>query len=947
LQGLLLWRHALLHAHPDLTVGKHLARLAGHTIRRRTQYVTPASLKRVRADRLLVPSDHGARFSSRATGFAEDGEIRVSSSPMPGRRIDEVGSPEDRATRILPEQGCHDAVRERGEGAITPLRRRDRTMRVEGESAPGPLHRRPRRECHNLPAPITSFVGRDREIGRLTELLSSTRLLTLTGVGGVGKTRLALELAATLVGAYPDGVRLADLAQIADPSLVPQALARAVGIREQPGHSLHETLATSLRPRRVLLVVDNCEHLTAACADIVERVLVACPAVQVVATSREVLGTPGELVWPVPPLSVPGPTSRSTGAGTRPANAGESEAVRLFAERARSVRSTFALSERNVGVVAEICRRLEGIPLAIELAATRVGLLNPEQIAARLDDRFRLLTDGRRTVPRHRTLRAAVDWSYDLLSEPERVLLRRLSVFTGGWLLEAAEAVCAGEARDEGRATRNDRGDQPLALRPSILDTLGQLVNKSLVLVEEEESIGERRYRLLETIRQYATEKLREAGEEEEVRRWHRDWYLELAELAGPHTWGPDQGIWSKRLAIDFENIRAAIIWSRDEPGGIEAALRIAGALRRFWDTRGYYTDTWLLLSGLLSQPSELSMAKIDTMIAASGAAFYRGDQVAVRALPEEWLPLARQLGHVPGIVVHSVGLGLIALHDGDVDRAAPLFEQGLKLARDGDDRTALYTALLWAGNAAFARGEHDRAIDLVNESLALAQEQGDHWHAALTLDRLAHVAFLQCDYSRAIALQKDSLRLRHDVDDRHGVSLALEELSWSAVAQRQWQRAATLLGAAEAVRDEIGAVLLPPWQLQHDPAVSAARGALGDVAFAAAWSAGRSLPSDAAVDYALAADEPPPRRHRAPDESSSAANPDDLSPREREVAGLIARGHTNAQIAAALVIAEGTAANHVQHILGKLGFHSRAQVAAWAVAHAIVPNSGGDVYRQ
>jgi predicted ATPase/class 3 adenylate cyclase len=408
---------------------------------------------------------------------------------------------------------------------------------------------------NNLPVQLTSFIGREREKAEVRRLLSSTRVLTLTGSGGKGKTRLALQVAAEGLEGFPDGVWLVELAVLSDPSLVPKAVASALGVPEQQGRLLTETLVDGMRGKSVLVILDNCEHLVAACAHLTDVLLRACPNLRILATSREALGVTGETTWRVTSLSLPDPErlpplDQFT----------EYEAIRLFVARAVAIAPQFAVTNRNALAVAQVCHRLDGIPLAIELAAARVKVLAVEQIAARLDDRFRLLTGGSRTaLPRQQTLRAAMDWSYHLLSETERLLLRRLSVFAGGWALDAAEGICTGrnlEATD-------------------ILDLLTSLVDKSLVQAETHR--GEARYRLLETVRQYARDRLVEASEEVDVRTRHRAWYVALAERADREPRGPRQRIWR-----DHDNLRAALVWGKEDPGGAEATLRLVGALTWF-----------------------------------------------------------------------------------------------------------------------------------------------------------------------------------------------------------------------------------------------------------------------------------------------------------------------------------------------------------------------------
>src|SRR5579884_1453224 len=498
-------------------------------------------------------------------------------------------------------------------------------------------------ETTNLPVQLTSFIGREKEMEEIKRLLSRTRLLTLTGSGGCGKTRLAAQVGADLLADFADGVWLVELAAIADPALVPQTVASTLGIREEPGQRLLETLQQHLKPKSLLLLLDNCEHLSAACAQLAETLLQACPNLRILASSREALGIAGELAYRVPSLSLPElPRLPSAEAALVPALA-RCEATRLFVERAALSYPGFALTEQNAPAVAQVCVRLDGIPLAIELAAARIKVLSADQIAARLDDRFRLLTGGSRTaLPRQQTLRALIDWSYDLLSEAERTLLRRLSVFLGGWTLEAAEAVCADASHAPPRAAAMGAGEHAAApleagsrenaggpvAAEAVLDLLSRLVDKSLVLVEESAE-AEARYRLLETVRQYSRDRLMESEEARDLRCRHRDWFLTLAEGAERRLRGPDQVAWLNRLAQEHDNLRMALEWCRaEEDAGAEAGLRLAGALWRFWRVRGYLSEGRERLEAALAQASasERTAQRAKALYGLAALAWGQGD---------------------------------------------------------------------------------------------------------------------------------------------------------------------------------------------------------------------------------------------------------------------------------------------------------------------------------
>jgi predicted ATPase len=483
---------------------------------------------------------------------------------------------------------------------------------------------KPPPEYNNLPLQLTSFIGREREIAGLEKLLvGEARLVTLTGSGGSGKTRLALSVAAELAGDYEDGVWWVELASLSDPDLVPQAVASALGMNEAPGRSLIEALVEYLEGREVLLLLDNCEHLVEACAALCDVLLHACPKLRILATSREALGVAGERNWPVPSLSFPDPHSLP-----RIEELGRIESVRLFVERVRSRRSEFALDSRNAPSVAEVCRALDGIPLAIELAAARIGTLSVAQISERLEHSLGLLTGRDRTSPeRQRTLRGALDWSYELLEEEERELFGRLSVFAGGFTLEAAEAVCAGEGIEH----------------DEVLDLLGHVIDKSLVVAEPAEE-GALRYRMLEPVRQYGWEKLQESGKAERTRKWHAEYYLALAEEAEPELSGVNEGVWLERLEAEHGNLRAALGWSLED-GDAGLGLRLAGVLGGFWYKHGHLSEGRMWLDRELAEGSAAPAIERATALDQAGwIALYQGDLEPSVALLDESLSLFKEL---------------------------------------------------------------------------------------------------------------------------------------------------------------------------------------------------------------------------------------------------------------------------------------------------------------
>jgi non-specific serine/threonine protein kinase len=672
---------------------------------------------------------------------------------------------------------------------------------------------------------------------------------------------------------------LADLAPLADPALLPKAIASALQVQEQPGRPLVDTLADALRRRHLLVVLDNCEHMIQRCAEVVELLLRACPHLCVLTTSRQVLRITGETVWWVPSLQLPDSvapvlTEHITGA----------EAVQLFIERAGAVLPGFALTEQNAAAVAQICRQLDGIPLALELAAARLSALSVEQIAARLDDRFKLLTEGSRTaLPRQQTLRGTLDWSHDLLSEPERVLLRRLAGFTGGWTLEAAESVCSGDGLEPG----------------DILDVLAQLVGKSLVVAD---SHGEAtRYRMLETVRQYATEKLQAAGEDERLYRRQRDWCLALANEAEPNLYRAEQVRWLDRLEREHDNLRVALAWSQARSGESIALAGSARALWWFWYLHGHFHEgrRWLdeaascteqsslragvLLgagwlrygAGELERASDrlqysLMLARehhawrtaVQAMIALSFTLRDRGQHDRSRALLDECLALAHGIGFEWGAAFSLYLLGTEAIWRGDLETAADLLGQSLAIFRELGERLGLAYTLHELGRLAFEQGDDQHAIEFYQEGLALSRELGNRRGICFALDGLARGARRRGELARATDLLRETLVIWQALGNRRYQVYALAGLATLAAEQHQSDRATRLFGAAEVQLETLAASLshMVRPDVVYDEAVARAREELGDAAFADAWAAGRAMAVDQAIDEALST----PRQHSA-----------------------------------------------------------------------------------
>jgi non-specific serine/threonine protein kinase len=764
----------------------------------------------------------------------------------------------------------------------------------------------------NLPVQLTSFIGREREQGEVRALLQgATRLLTLTGAGGAGKTRLAQAVAGAVLSEYPDGVWLVELAPVADPVHVPKAAARTLEVAEQPGRPVRDSLVDALRPKHLLLVLDNCEHLVQACAELVEALLRACPDLRVLATSRQSLHVAGETTWRVPPMAVP-PGARVPSDELL----AHFDATRLFVERAMGGLPSFALSDQNRPAIVRICSRLDGIPLAIELAAARVAVLGLDQIDERLGDRFRLLTAGSRTaLPHQQTLRATLDWSFGLLSKRERIVFRRLAVFAGGWILEAAEDICAGEGIG-GEA---------------VLDLLAGLVDKSLVVAD---AAGEaRRYRLLETMREYGWEKLRATGEEAAVRDRHRDWLLALAEEADGQLRGAQQAAWLTRLESEHDNFRAALAWCTGEHRDVEAGLRLAGALAWFWRLHGHIGEgrRWLTLA-LAPPGGAASSARCRALNGAGLLAEPQGDDAAATALLEESLRLGRELGDSSAMAWALHGLGRVAEAMRDFSRANAVLEESLVHFRACDDLAGCAYSLLRLANVARERADYARAAALYAETLTAAREGGDTWLLGWTIALTANLAFLQGAAQRAAGLFREGLVLLHAIRATWGIAECLSGLAGVAGVQGQSEQAARLCGAEQALRARLG--MSTNSDYQHG--LTAARAALGNLRFDALAAEGQAMSLDEVVAYALTVDNGAARPSDGAERRSASLTSTLLTPREHEVAALIARGYTNRQIAATLVITPRTADTHVRNISTKLELHSRAQVAAWATEHGL-----------
>jgi predicted ATPase/DNA-binding CsgD family transcriptional regulator len=809
-----------------------------------------------------------------------------------------------------------------------------------------------------LPALHTQLFGREHDAAAVRELLLETpgRLVTLTGTGGCGKTQLALLLATSLIDAFPDGVWLVDLARVRAAQLVPQTVITDLGLREQPSETASQTLVGWISGRRVLLVLDSCEHLLEACAELAAALLDSCPNLHLLITSREPLRVAGERVWRVPSLGVPEPRSI-----VFPEQVTQFPSLQLFVQRAQSVQSDFVITPRNASVVAAICARIAGLPLAIELAAAWVRVLDVDQILERLDDTFELLVGGSRSAPtRQQTMRAALDWSYGLLSEAERVVFQRLAVFVGGWTLEAAEHICSG-----GTVGRH-----------AVLGHLTRLVDASLIQVEKRD--GRARYGLLEPVRQYALMCLSASGELEAVRDRHAAFFLSYAERweTDANFGGPGRQAALTALQREQDNLRATFQWCLEQ-GDAENGSLLARALWTFWVIHGLYTEGRSWLAPLAALPDAANAPALRAVAQGIEAtlAWRQDDYAVAQALIRDALPHLAQTPAPRLLISVPLDLGFIAIWRGDLSGAQRHAEDGLSAARSagyrvdeaialrclaraallqeayptaralaeesetlaravGDD-WALLHSLTALQQVALRQGELSTARQFLQESLTLARRIGDVWVLPFSLDELAQVSIAEGRHEEARGALRESLLLRQDQGSRSGITYSLDSIAALAAAENEPQRAIQLLGAAASIRQTIGERLTPVARTMVDEWLQPLRRAVDQDTFQSAWEAGRAMSLEQALELALSATQTPPQPEGPPEAPKQRVTV--LSPREQQVAALLAEGLTNRQIAERLVVTERTVAAHIEHILDKLGFASRHQVAVWAAGIGLV----------
>jgi predicted ATPase/DNA-binding CsgD family transcriptional regulator len=841
------------------------------------------------------------------------------------------------------------------------------------------------RSQHTLPTSLTPLVGRERELAAVCALLSrpEVRLVTLIGTGGVGKTRLALEVAAAASSDFADGICFVALAALTDPALVVSTIAQALGVREQGSQPRLHSLEDHLRDRQLLLLLDNFEQLVSA-APVVAELLAAAPRLQVLVTSRASLRLSGEHEFVVPPLSLPDlqnlpPLDRLT----------EYEAVRLFIERAQAVKADFTLTEGNGAAVAAICHQLDGLPLAIELAARRSKLFSPQALLPRLRNRLKLLVGGAREKPAHQqTLRGTIAWSYELLEEDEKTLFRRLAVFVEGCTLAAAESVC------------NAHGD----LEGDVLDGVARLVDKSL-LRQETEFDGEPRLLMLETIREYALERLAESSEADAMRRQHATFFLQVALKAYPKMFSAEQSTWYNRLEVEHANLRAALRWTL-EGQEAEMGLRLVGALYRFWRLRNHAREGRSWLAQVLAQPGAQArtLARATALRGAGFLAFSQGDfpeaqrllaeSVSIsrevgaagkrelasalaalahvtllqgnpgntRELAGESLRLFQEVGEAWGVALAMTHLGKATLELGDPEAARALLEESAALFRVAGDRQLLAQSLNALGLVALRQGDYAGARAHLEEALSVAQETGAEQYRADALAHLGTVALRVGDSGQSASLYQQSLALNRVLGNREGIASDLAGLAEVASLLGQPERAAHLFGAVEALREASNTRLSPLRRAAYDRTVGSIRAQLDEAAFEEARAQGRAMELSQAIVYAFETKDTLPTEASPPEaceeEALSFAPPGTLSSpplsprralkqhfggltsREREVARLVAQGKSNRAIADELVVGVSTVEAHISHIFTKLGFSSRSQIAAWAVEKGLLQAS-------
>ena len=762
----------------------------------------------------------------------------------------------------------------------------------------------------NLPAELSSFVGRAGELAEIRRRLQDARVITLTGPGGVGKSRLALCAARKLGRHFPDAVWWVELADLESPDLLADAVARAMRVQEQRNSAIDEALIAQLRERRLLLVLDNCEHLLDACRQLVSSVVSECERVRILCTSRERLDVDGEAVVALSALDVPADGKRLPVAAVA-----DVEALRLLVDRAVAVAPDFVLTSENVRALSEICRRLDGLPLAIELAAVRLASMSADDLHERLDDRLRLLAAAHPTGPGHgQTLRATVDWSFELLSDEERILWRRLSVFAGSFGLVAAEDVCS------------DAGLE----REHIVDLVGSLVGKSILTMDRGSRHG--RYRLLETLRLYGAQRLAEAGEDVELTHRYAAWYAERFSGGERPWWAtPQQSEVFETLDVEWANVEAALDFFARSPPVAEIGLGLAADLWPYWMVRGRYRAGARRLEALLALEPAPSPTRARALSAVGYLCQATGDYARALSALEEARRVCDQTGEDRELAYALAGLGQVHLRLGEAELARDLAAQSRERMSRVDDPMGLAVSLYFLGTAAATAGDLPDARRSANEALQASEQVGDVMIRGISSGLLGTIEWLLGDAPTAEAHLKEAVRIQGEIGHRWGLLTSLESLAWVAGSSGRLERAALLLGAGAALCRELGITLYPYGQAQHDACEEAVRTGLGEAPYRDCWERGYALASDQVVAAALE-DAPPAERHTP--RATAAQDADELSARELEVARLVAKGLSNRAIAADLFVSVATVKTHVSHILAKLGLESRVQVANWVAEH-------------
>jgi predicted ATPase/DNA-binding CsgD family transcriptional regulator len=755
----------------------------------------------------------------------------------------------------------------------------------------------------NLPQDVTSFVGRRRELTDTKRLLSGTRLLTLIGPGGVGKTRMAIRVACEVRRAFPSGVWLVELADLRSASLLPHTVAAAIGIRDTRTDWSTQTLASYLSGKRMLLVLDNCEHLVEDCAALVYGLLAGAADLQILATSRESLKAPGEQVLTVPPLTVP--------AEELDASVGDLlhyDAVELFVARAAARAPGFVVDDGNRNDVAQLCQRLDGMPLAIELAADRIRAMTPRQINERLTSRLALLTAGARGVPtRQQTLRASIDWSYDLCSEAEKTLWAWLSVFIGGFDLDAVEGLCTGT-------------DISVV---EVADLVASLLDKSILVREDRGSVV--RYRMLEALREYGDDRLRERGDREPVMRRHRDWYANIVFDAYDEWVGPRQVELLSRLQLEHSNIRSALEFSLAEPDGYRTALPIGRSLMDYWLARGLVSEGRHWLHSALSRSAGACAERAEALCLSAFLAGSQDDYAAASGLLDEAQEVLSSIDDPAALAFFRFVSGTLAIFANEFERAAVLLEDALAGFRACGNLVDEIRTLFMFGITGALGADHDRGASALEECLRITEKRSESWFRSYALLGLGIEYWSQSNSADATAVLRQSLRLKAALEDQLGRAWCYETLAWVAANDKDDKRAATLLGIADTGWSLAGTMVqtLTVMQDKHNACEAKLRNRLSEAVVTSCRRQGASLSPDGALAYAIGDEEATAAPGGEPDYAP-------LTRREWQIAEAVAQGLTNRQIANKHVIAQRTAEGHVEHILTKLGFHSRAQIASW-----------------